>query len=79
MVDKVLVAVGRKPRTEGLGLEKAGVKVDERGFIRVNARMETSVPGVYAIGDAARPPPRPQGHAGGAHRRRERRRQGQRL
>ena len=56
VVDKVLVAVGRKPRTEGLGLEKAGVKVDERGFIRVNARMETSVPGVYAIGDAARPP-----------------------
>ena len=56
VVDKVLVAVGRKPRTEGLGLEKAGVKVDERGFIRVNARMETSVPGVYAIGDAARLP-----------------------
>jgi len=56
VVDKVLVAVGRKPRTEGLGLEKAGVKVDERGFIQVNARMETSVPGVYAIGDAARPP-----------------------
>jgi len=55
-VDKILVAVGRKPRTEGLGLEKAGVEVDERGFIRVNARMETSVPGVYAIGDAARPP-----------------------
>lgn len=59
VVDKVLVAVGRKPRTEGLGLEKAGVKVDERGFIRVNARMETSVPGVYAIGDAARPPSSP--------------------
>ncbi len=56
MVDKILVAVGRRPRTEGLGLEKAGVKVDERGFIQVNARMETSAPGVYAIGDVARPP-----------------------
>ncbi|WP_234554631.1 dihydrolipoyl dehydrogenase [Thermus caliditerrae] len=56
VVDKILVAVGRKPRTEGLGLEKAGVKVDERGFIQVNARMETSAPGVYAIGDVARPP-----------------------
>jgi dihydrolipoamide dehydrogenase len=56
VVDKILVAVGRRPRTEGLGLEKAGVKVDERGFIQVNARMETSAPGVYAIGDVARPP-----------------------
>ncbi len=56
VVDKVLVAVGRRPRTEGLGLEKAGVKVDEKGFIQVNARMETGTPGVYAIGDVARPP-----------------------
>jgi dihydrolipoamide dehydrogenase len=56
VVDKVLVAVGRKPRTQGLGLEAAGIALDERGFIRVNARMETSVPGVYAIGDVARPP-----------------------
>ncbi|GAA5334194.1 dihydrolipoyl dehydrogenase [Thermus hydrothermalis] len=56
VVDKILVAVGRKPRTEGLGLERAGVALDAKGFVRVNARMETSVPGVYAIGDVARPP-----------------------
>jgi dihydrolipoamide dehydrogenase len=56
VVDKVLVAVGRRPRTQGLGLEKAGIALDERGFVRVNARMETNQKGVYAIGDAARPP-----------------------
>jgi dihydrolipoamide dehydrogenase len=42
VVDKVLVAVGRRPRTQGLGLEKAGIALDEKGFVRVNARMETS-------------------------------------
>jgi dihydrolipoamide dehydrogenase len=56
VVDKVLVAVGRRPRTQGLGLEKAGIALDERGFVRVNARMETNQKGVYAIGDVARPP-----------------------
>ncbi len=56
VVDKILVAVGRRPRTQGLGLEAAGVEVDAKGFIKVNDRMETSVPGVYAIGDVARPP-----------------------
>ncbi|GAB6942393.1 dihydrolipoyl dehydrogenase [Thermus brockianus] len=56
VVDKILVAVGRKPRTEGLGLERAGVALDAKGFVKVNARMETTVPGVYAIGDVARPP-----------------------
>jgi dihydrolipoamide dehydrogenase len=49
--DWVLVAVGRRPRTAGLGLEKIGLKTDERGFISVNSRLETSVSGVYAIGD----------------------------
>lgn len=49
--DWVLVTVGRKPRTAGLGLEKIGLKTDERGFIKVNNRLETAVPGVYAIGD----------------------------
>ena len=48
---KILVAVGRKPYTEGLGLAEAGVKLDERGRIAVNERFETSLPGVYAIGD----------------------------
>ncbi|MBS0615383.1 MAG: dihydrolipoyl dehydrogenase [Verrucomicrobia bacterium] len=49
--DKVLVAVGRKIVSAGLGLEKAGVQVGEKGAIVVNDRMETNVPGIYAIGD----------------------------
>jgi len=49
-VEKILMAVGRKPWTEGVGLEKIGVKV-ENGRIVVNDKMETNVPGVYAIGD----------------------------
>jgi dihydrolipoamide dehydrogenase len=52
-VDKVLVAVGFMANTEGLGLDKAGVKLDERGFIGVDANQQTNVPGVYAIGDVA--------------------------
>ncbi|MBX9620933.1 MAG: dihydrolipoyl dehydrogenase [Alphaproteobacteria bacterium] len=47
----VLVATGRKPYTQGLGLEKIGVALNEKGFIVVNDRYETSVSGVYAIGD----------------------------
>ncbi len=54
-VDRVLVAVGRAPIVDDIGLEKAGVKTD-RGFIAVNDRLETSAKGVYAIGDCARPP-----------------------
>ncbi len=49
--DAVLVAVGRTPYTEGLGLAEAGIKVDGKGRIEVNQRFETSVAGVYAIGD----------------------------
>jgi dihydrolipoamide dehydrogenase len=49
--DWVLVTVGRKPRTQGLGLESIGLKPNDRGFLEVNGRLETSVPGVYAIGD----------------------------
>jgi dihydrolipoamide dehydrogenase len=52
-VDKVLVAVGFLASTEGVGLDKVGVKLDERGFIAVDANMLTNVPGVYAIGDVA--------------------------
>lgn len=52
--DYVLVATGRRPYTDGLNLEKAGLKVDERGRIPVNERCETSVPGIYAIGDVVR-------------------------
>lgn len=49
--DKVLMSVGRKPFTQGLGLEKAGVEVDQRGFIKTNGKFQTNVPGIYAIGD----------------------------
>ena len=47
----LLVATGRTPGTEDLNLPAAGVRVDERGFITVNERLETNVPGVYALGD----------------------------
>ena len=47
----VLVATGRPPATEGLGLEIAGIATDAQGFVRVDERLRTSVPGVYAIGD----------------------------
>jgi dihydrolipoamide dehydrogenase len=53
--DRVLVAVGRKPNTEGLGLDAVGIELD-KGRIRVNERFETKVPGVYAIGDVIRGP-----------------------
>jgi dihydrolipoamide dehydrogenase len=49
--DRVLVAVGRKPNTEGLGLDAVGLETDMRGRIPVDAHFQTSVPGVYAIGD----------------------------
>lgn len=49
--DVVLVAIGRKPYTEGLGLETVGVATDKRGFITVDGHYRTSVAGVYAIGD----------------------------
>ncbi len=49
--DAVLVAIGRRPYTEGLGLEAAGVETDNRGFIRIDDEFMTSVPGIYAIGD----------------------------
>jgi len=49
--DYCLVSVGRKPFTEGLNLEKAGIKLDERGRIPVNHSLQTTAPNVYAIGD----------------------------
>ena len=48
----ILVAVGRIPNTAGIGLEEAGVELDGRGYIRVNGRLETSAPDVWAIGNA---------------------------
>ncbi len=49
--DKVLVAVGRKPRTKDLGLENTSVEIDEQGFVQVNAQRQTAEPSIYAIGD----------------------------
>jgi len=54
--DKVLVTVGRKPYSEGLGLEAAGLTVDAKGFITVDNQMRTQVPGIYCIGDLAGQP-----------------------
>jgi dihydrolipoamide dehydrogenase len=51
--DQVLVAIGRRPLSEGLGLAEVGVDLDERGFVQVNGRQATSVDGVLAIGDLA--------------------------
>jgi len=48
----VLVAVGRTPQTEALNLSSTGVAVDEKGNIKVNNKLETSTPGIYALGDA---------------------------
>ena len=49
--DIVLVAIGRRPYTDGLGLDSVGVETDKRGFIPVNDHFQTSAPNVYAIGD----------------------------
>jgi dihydrolipoamide dehydrogenase len=54
--DKVLVAVGFRPNSENLGLDKAGVKVGPKGFVEVDDRMQTSAPSVYCIGDLCGPP-----------------------
>jgi dihydrolipoamide dehydrogenase len=51
VADVVLVAIGRRPYTEGLGLEAAGVALDERGRIKTDSHFATSVPGIHAIGD----------------------------
>lgn len=54
--DVVLLSIGRKPYTQGLGLENIGVKLDERGRIDVDSHFQTSVSGVYAIGDVIKGP-----------------------
>jgi dihydrolipoamide dehydrogenase len=54
--DRILLAVGRKPTTEGLGLEKIGIALDAKGRIPVDERFRTSAEGVYAIGDVIRGP-----------------------
>ena len=52
----ILVAAGRSPNTTGIGLEVAGVDLDGRGYIKVNERLETSAPDVWAIGECAGSP-----------------------
>jgi len=54
--DVVLVAVGMKPRSRGVGLEEIGVEIDQRGFVKTNEFCETNVKGVYAIGDVSGQP-----------------------
>jgi dihydrolipoamide dehydrogenase len=49
--EQVLVAIGWAAKTEGFGLEKTGVKLSERGWIQIDEKMQTNVPGIYAIGD----------------------------
>ena len=54
--DMVLVAAGRAPNIEDIGLKEQGVQLTDRGFIKINEKMETSVKGIFAIGDVAGPP-----------------------
>ncbi|HMU37768.1 MAG TPA: dihydrolipoyl dehydrogenase [Pseudomonadota bacterium] len=54
--ERVLVTVGRRPNSEGLGLEKLGVNIDPRGFVLVDKQQRTSVPNVFAIGDVCGQP-----------------------
>lgn len=49
--DQSLVAIGFRPNSKGLGLEEVGVKINERGFVEVNEKMQTNIPGIWAIGD----------------------------
>ena len=54
--DRVLLAVGRVPNTEGLGLESVGIATDKRGRIKTDSQFQTNVPGIYAIGDVIEGP-----------------------
>jgi len=54
--EKVLVAIGRKPNSSGLGLENTKVQIDQKGFIKINAQRQTTEPNIYSIGDVAGEP-----------------------
>ena len=56
LFERVLVAVGRRPNSRDIGLDKAGVAVDEKGFIKVDGQRRTNVPNIFAIGDVAGEP-----------------------
>jgi dihydrolipoamide dehydrogenase len=55
-VEQVLVAAGRAPNVEDIGLKEAGVQLTDHGFVKINEKMETTAKGIYAIGDVAGPP-----------------------
>ncbi|HTJ83188.1 MAG TPA: dihydrolipoyl dehydrogenase [Polyangiaceae bacterium] len=54
--DVVLVAVGMRPNSKGLGLEQVGVKINDKGFVPIDKLGQTNVPGIYAVGDVSGPP-----------------------
>ena len=54
--ETILVAVGRRPYTDGLGLDKAGVALDESKRVKVDGKLQTGVPGIWAIGDVVAGP-----------------------
>ena len=54
--DRILVAVGRRPYTDALGLDRAGVALDEKGRVKVDGRLRTGVPGIWALGDVVAGP-----------------------
>lgn len=54
--DHILVSTGRRPFTQNLGLEKAGVKLDDKGRVEVNDQLKTNIPNIWAIGDVVRGP-----------------------
>jgi dihydrolipoamide dehydrogenase len=56
LFSKVLIAIGRKPNSENLGLENTSIKVNEKGFIQVDAQMRTAEEHIFAIGDIAGEP-----------------------
>jgi len=51
VADKVLISVGRKPNSTGIGLEEIGITIDERGFIKADSHLRTNIPNIYAVGD----------------------------
>ena len=52
--DRLVVSIGRIPNTQGLGADKVGLKLNERGMVKVDGHCKTNLPGVWAIGDVVR-------------------------